>query len=181
MEFSVHSRKADLRLGDSQHYLFMGATKHLFEQLLGPTRDRQNHSVWSSAFLWVVLCSESFQYLLQPNAQVFSLPVQIQPTGFCCFCLSLAFSVALLKYFWCFWLCDLLPRCCTLSGTTMLVLLPHPLCMFCLSVEASISPRARGRNLSYFHVGALPKHKRELRLLNLRILPGKQAILFLKC
>lgn len=43
--------KQHLRLGDSQHYIFMDATKHLSEQLLGPTGDRQNHSVWSSAFL----------------------------------------------------------------------------------------------------------------------------------
>lgn len=126
------AEKQHLRLEDSQHYLFMGATKHLSEQLLGPTRDRQNQSVWSSAFLWIALCSESLQYLLQPSAQVFSPSVQIQPTGFCFFCLSLAFSVPLLKYFWCFWLCDLPPRCCTLSGATILVLLPHLLCMLCL-------------------------------------------------
>lgn len=93
--------------------------------------------------------------------------MQIQPTGFCFLCLSLAFSVALPKYFWYFWLCVLPPRCSTLSGAAILVLLPHPLCMLCLSAEASRSPRARGANLSSMFPHALPKHKRELRLVNM--------------
>lgn len=41
--------KQHLRLGDSQHYIFMGATKHLSEQLFGThRRQAKNCSVWSS-------------------------------------------------------------------------------------------------------------------------------------
>lgn len=49
----------------------------------------------------------------------------------------LSFLSDLLKYFWCFWNGDVPPRCCTLSGATILVLLPHPLGMLCFSAEVS--------------------------------------------
>lgn len=92
--------------------------------------------------------SELHCAIISVFTSVFSLSMQIQPTGFYFFCLSLVFSVGLLKYFWCCWHCDLPPRCCTFSGATILMLLPPPLCMLCLSVESSRSPRARGGNLS---------------------------------
>lgn len=140
--------KQHLRLGDSQHYIFMDATKHLSEQLLGPTGDRQNLTVWSSALLLIALCRESFQYLLHLNAQVFSPSMQIQPTGFCFFCLSFAFSVALLKYFWCLWHVDLVVVVVLLVGHDTGAAASSLGCALPLCGGKQVSPRARGANLS---------------------------------